>query len=166
MMKVPDDIRETVELVDDNMTAIDNKISNLPKSRQIELWQYLAHIAKSRYKMLRTQNIETSKDDKLTGEKTISKVINPCSQGNAEKKRYSAEWWRSYDKLTTDQMRQILRDKLEILPSEHRRGLSTDRKEALQDKISHLRRILKKRARESKLQLLPFNSDDQNRRCS
>ena len=165
MLSVPKDLRDSVRCVDDNMVAIDDKISKLSKEKQIELWQYFAHKARNKYKALKSelQPEEVSEAQNQPPEsKTVemprrSVELAVCSKANdpavdlekSAKKRkleYSPEWWRSYEPLTVEQMRQILKDNLAALPREHQRGLGLDRKDVLKDKIAGLRVALKRRA--------------------
>lgn len=151
-MNVPDELKDIVKHVDETFTAIDGKMSTLSKAKQTEMWKYIAHIAKTKYRNLRSEPVPD-----LGGQKSPEPVADAIKTSdlsvkertdNPKKRKlaYNPEWWRGYDKLTVEQMKQILKDNRGLLKPEQQRGISMDKKEALRDKISDVRAILKKRA--------------------
>ncbi len=148
-MEIPSDLQDSVRCVDEHMVVVDDKMSTLPKAKQIEVWQYIADKAKKKYQNIRSEmkDEETDKVNDLVGLPLETKVVDEKDVVSKKRKlEYHPEWWRGYDKHTVEQMRQILKDNRELLPLDKRRGIGLDRKDVLRDKISGLRVILKKQA--------------------
>lgn len=151
-MQVPAELRDVVSKVDDSFSALNQLISELPsKAKQIEVWQYYTMLGRNKYKALRAEELEAGPEPvEIPQTQTLNcaKVTQSVSDAVAKKRKldYDPEWWRGYTKLTVGQMRHILKDNRNLLAPEQRRGLDSDRKDALHNKICGLRVILKQRA--------------------